>query len=264
MRNNARFVAVQWNIGGGLTRATNSDNTLDESYNIDDLGYVIQKLKQLDPDVMTLQEIHGDNNYNQASIIAKALGCEYLTCQMLSPSHLNENYNLGVAIISRFPMQNLCQGLFKNPKLSISRPNGSIWKTHDKGFVSSTISINNIPVEVFSTQLMPLHRFEQSVDSEVAKVVYRDIDTKLRPREGAYLIGGDFNIDLERIADYFPQISAHGEEVEQSAPTFANGKRYDHVLFGGIQLISSRVDDDVLTDHYPIISQFELEKENHE
>jgi hypothetical protein len=63
------------------------------------------------------------------------------------------------------------------------------------------------------------------------------------------------------IFEFLPELLCEGmKEVMLSAPTTPKGKRYDRVMYKGLlKHNGSFVDTDVLTDHYPICSEFEIE-----
>ena len=48
-------------------------------------------------------------------------------------------------------------------------------------------------------------------------------------------------------------------EVIQEDPTTPKGKRLDHLLYTGIENLTSRVSRNVRTDHYPIIAEFQID-----
>ena len=66
---------LQWNIGGGKIRDINSDPTKEidsviSSYSEEGLDYIITNIKELNVDIITLQETHSDKNTIQAEVIA--------------------------------------------------------------------------------------------------------------------------------------------------------------------------------------------------
>ncbi|MCL2173774.1 endonuclease/exonuclease/phosphatase family protein [Candidatus Saccharibacteria bacterium] len=254
-----KFKTIQWNIGGALIRDPHSDKTLDGSYNVDGLDYIVQKLKSVQPDIITLQEIHLNDHDNQAAEIARKLGGEYhFVSGKFSNSHLKPDQFLGMAILSRHPIKNSRTAKFPNPQLVIQRPNGELWRTHDKGVIIGEIDLTGEIIEVMSTQAVPLHRFFVDMTTSMGQAMCAKIQRVLLPKLPKYLIQGDFNIDSPSLKDFFPGIVNGGHEIIQDTPTGVWGRRNDHILYGGLKLLSSRVDDQVLTDHYPIISEFEI------
>lgn len=73
------------------------------------------------------------------------------------------------------------------------------------------------------------------------------------------LVQGDFNINEESFRNTFPSIFTKGfEEVLIQEDTTPRGRKYDHVLYKGLTLKSFKIDNQVLTDHYSLISEFEV------
>lgn len=74
-------------------------------YDIDGLETIIDMLARANPDIITLQETHEAGTYSQAGEIADALGLPYWVNDRFGESHIDSGYQLGQAIISRFPLQ---------------------------------------------------------------------------------------------------------------------------------------------------------------
>lgn len=68
---------LQWNIGGGKIRTPSSNPELEQSYSIDGLAEIAQLAKKYDPDIVTLQETHANDNFVQVDKLAKDLGLPY-------------------------------------------------------------------------------------------------------------------------------------------------------------------------------------------
>lgn len=65
---------VQWNIGGGKLLTEGADPLLLSSYREEGLPQIIELLRELNPDIITLQETHALNGHSQPERIAQALG----------------------------------------------------------------------------------------------------------------------------------------------------------------------------------------------
>jgi endonuclease/exonuclease/phosphatase (EEP) superfamily protein YafD len=113
-------------------------------------------------------------------------------------------------------------------------------------------------VSVLTTHLIPFRRFNVDTSSEEAAKVFSDVQKKLKVG-GTMLLQGDFNINSESLQSVLSDMFAAGvQEVWQIDPTTPKGHRYDHVLFRGMRNTSSSTVSSVQTDHYPIVSTFEL------
>jgi endonuclease/exonuclease/phosphatase (EEP) superfamily protein YafD len=74
------------------------------------------------------------------------------------------------------------------------------------------------------------------------------------------LVQGDFNLDFSSLKEILATFMQNTEEVIQNQPTNPKGRKLDHIVFSGLSLVKSSVLDDVLTDHYPVVSKFELNR----
>jgi endonuclease/exonuclease/phosphatase (EEP) superfamily protein YafD len=82
---------------------------------------------------------------------------------------------------------------------------------------------------------------------------------KLTPTTEKYIYQGDLNYNDSSIAEYLPKLIEAGiREVILTEPTTPKGRKYDHVLYRGVTHLKSTIISDVLTDHFPIYSEFEI------
>ncbi len=61
---------LTWNIGGGKLLKAGEDPGLMASYSVDGLDSIVRKIRDTDPDIITLQEVEGDETNNQIDNIA--------------------------------------------------------------------------------------------------------------------------------------------------------------------------------------------------
>lgn len=249
---------VQWNIGGGNIRDLESDPTLMESYQKENLNYVIEKLKAYRPDIVTLQEVHEDEKENQAAIISKELGLPYFVSDIYNASHLNPSKQLNQAIISRFPLKEHSFAFFFNPMYRKVMKDGSEWVSHEKGVTRCVAEVEGREIVIETLHLIPFGKFGADINDESGKKVRASIEDLLEKEHEPYLIQGDFNYpNIQTLLPHIYENELH--EVGGKVGTTPKGNIYDHVLFRGLkQSNNPLIDSTVLTDHYPILSQFEL------
>jgi len=248
---------VQWNIGGGKIREEASDATSDESYKRDGIEYIIDTLKTLSPNIITLQETHASENEVQAQIIAEALGLPFYINDDYDDSHVEKGQRLGQAIISSFPISKHSFELFLNPKYRLERPDGSVWISHDKGVSRCVVDVG-VPITVETLHMIPFRRFGVDVHTTGTDVL-KDVATKLLTDAPHVLIQGDFNTHGEPLSNFLPSLFQNNlEEIYTGAITTPKGRDYDRIIVRGLKHISTRVIDSVLTDHYPVYSEFEI------
>jgi endonuclease/exonuclease/phosphatase family metal-dependent hydrolase len=245
---------VQWNIGGGKARKPDSDINLLSSYDTDGLDEIIKLLKELSPDIITLQEVHSDATSNQAETIAKAVGLKYCVSDFYADSHIEKGQKLGQGIISRYKITDHSFQLFTNPQYEVVWEDGSKAISHDKGVTTCVIEVDGKPLVLKTLHAIPFRRFEIDPLGEDARPVLEDMQAKLKV-EDDFIIQGDFNLDYPTLAPVLPKLFAQANEITLDNPTTPKGRKYDHVVFRGLSLISTQILDNVLTDHYPVVTE---------
>jgi endonuclease/exonuclease/phosphatase (EEP) superfamily protein YafD len=251
---------LQWNIGGGRLRGPDDDPTDARTYRHEQIEAVIQTIRQYEPDIITLQETHSDKRRSQTEQIATALNLPFYVSDVYADSHLEKGQGLGQAIIARHPMAEHSFALFLNPRLEATGVDGSHWKSHDKGVTSCRMRIaDNIVLNVKTSHSVPYRKFNINPRASELRPLREDMAQKLLPEEDHYLYQGDLNHDDTSVKSFLPALFESGiEEVLANDPTTPKGRRYDHVLYKGIQHIRSVVGPNVLTDHFPVYSEFEI------
>jgi endonuclease/exonuclease/phosphatase family metal-dependent hydrolase len=248
--------AVQWNIGGGMIRRENSDPISAESYNLADVRYVMEKLKEYRPDIITLQETHADEMSSQAAEIARDLGMEYFVNDRYDQSHIDPSKGLCQSVISRFPLSGHSFLLFFNPHYRKVMENGVEWVSHDKGMTTCKVDVLGRSLTLQTLHFIPFRHFGVDPTTSEAANVVNSIEALIKKGESPYLLQGDFN--HEQLSD-FPGVIAGLRELGGHIPTTPHGRIYDHVLCRRLQPIDVWVDDSVLTDHFPIVTTLDFE-----
>lgn len=255
-----QITTVQWNIGGGKILSSGSDPITMSSYSEDGLDYIVASLKTIQPDIIALQEIHINDELNQAEYIADQLGMKHWISDVLADSHLEEGQKLSQAIISKYPITDKEFQLYVNPNKQAPSDDGStIWYSHDKGLTRCNIQLGKIMLSATTTHLTPFRLFSIDPQSEEGRYILKDVENKLINNSSHQLIQGDFNLDFAQLAPIFPDlINEDLKEVSLEEGTTPKGKRYDHVLYRGVRLVESTIDKKALTDHYPVITKFDV------
>jgi endonuclease/exonuclease/phosphatase family metal-dependent hydrolase len=250
---------VQWNIGGGKLLTEGADPLLLSSYRQDGLDAIIALLREINPDIITLQETHAADGHNQPETIAKALGYAGWVNDEWAESHVEEGQKLGQGIITRLPIKEHSFEWFTNPNFEAVWEDGSIAKSHDKGRTRCMVMLpNGTEVTVQTLHTIPLRRFNVAPDSPEAQKMYANIASKLAS-DGIDILQADFNIDAQSLRQAFPTLFAAGfDEVVQQMTTTPKQQYLDHVLYKGFKVVNSNTIQDVLTDHYPVVTTFEL------
>ena len=250
---------LQWNSGGGRVRKPGADIDLLASYCHDGLREIIELIKEVNPDIISLQETHKNKSQDQVQTIAKAVGLKYYISDTYADSHVEPGQKLGQGIISRFEISNHDFQLFYNPHFQVVWEDGSIAVSHDKGVTSCEIDIDDTKIALKTLHMIPFRRFGVDPLSKEAEMVLNDVQTKLKGNNDRLLIQGDFNFDQESLMAILPSLfTKEVKEIPQKEPTTPKGRKYDHIIYKGLTLTESNTVKDVLTDHYPVVSEFQL------
>ncbi len=253
-----KLTTVQWNIGGGKIRDTDSDVTLPASYSLDGLGHIAETLKAINPDIITLQETHAADGTSQPQALAEQLGYSYWTNDEYADSHVEDGFRLGQGIISRYPINNHKFRMFHNPHYQAEWEEGIV-TSHDKGITTCDIDIDGQALALMTLHAIPFRPFNIDPLSEDAREVREDMQSKIQNDSELMLLQGDFNYNEKSLESLLPSIFRPKlYEALQSQPTTPKGRFYDHVAFRGLRLDTSTADSSKLTDHYPVISTFDL------
>lgn len=247
---------VQWNIGGSHIREPGADPTVPDSYVHADPSYIADTLAQYRPDIVTLQETHADDAGSQARIISEKLGLPYVINDSYDNSHIDISQKLCQSIVSRFPISEHMFSFFLNPHFRKVMEDGSEWVSHDKGVSTAVLDIGGAELVLQTLHLIPFRKFDVDILDKAARDVAESVAMRIEKTKSPYLLQGDFN--YHDIPAFLPDIFEHGlHEAGGHAPTTPKGRIYDHVFFRGLTPVADPlVDSNVLTDHYPVVSEF--------
>jgi len=253
------ITTIQWNIGGGKVLQPGGDIHRMSSYSAEGLDCIIDTLRELEPDIATFQEVHADGSHNQVETIARAAGLPYYVSDFYSDSHIEPGQRLGQGIISRYPLTKHVFRMFTNPDYETVWENGITVRSHDKGVTSCAITVDETELVLKTLHLIPFGLFGVDPRSVAAQAVLLDVQDKVRDDAPRLLVQGDFNLDVMNLRSILPLlIDDSMQEITQVDPTFRGRKRLDHVVFRGLRLVRSGVVDTVRTDHFPVVSVFEI------
>lgn len=252
-----KLTTLQWNIGGGKIRTADSDPTNESSYTKEDLPYIADVIKKYSPDIVTLQESHTDDKTSQAEQLSRLTDLQYWVNNAYDHSHLTDGQELSQSVLSKFPISNHEFSFFVNPKYEVVRENGEKWISHDKGVTSCVVELPQGSVEVRTSHMIPFRKFNVDPNTDEVANVRADIQSKLVIRSSHLLVQGDFNYDDPSLRKFLPGLFEQGiQEVETVLPTTPKGRRYDHIMYKGLNFVKFSVDETTLTDHYPVIVEF--------
>lgn len=265
-----KITTLQWNIGGGTLLRPNADPALlaaHEQAGQDGMTAIIDLIRRYHPDIITLQETHANGSDSQPKQIAEALGYATWVNHVYADSHVEAGQQLGQGIVSRWPLaKEPVFDNFWNPRLK-RWIDGTDAPSHDKGRTRAELDLGNGRLlGVQTSHSLPFRKYGLDLTTnKTAQTILQDMAAKFTPPRAAATIAeltqADLNINAESVRSTLPTLFAQGfEEVVQRDPTNVKGRRYDHILFRGLRLLSSTT---IIfgSDHYPIVSEFELSDE---
>lgn len=241
-----------WNIGGAHT--VNSNQVFD--YDKENLPYFAENLRSLKLDVICIQESHTNKNDVLAGRLADMLGMPFVFDSPRSPSHIDENYQLSNAIISKYPIEDTQHILLPDPSFELFFQNGTKAR-----LFHTYVQTAQIRGAMFAnTHLQPLHLFGyswgegvgQKLASETERVFLDNLEVPL-------LFAGDFN--TSHLQQAFPQLttSFHLQFALDDRPTDNRGKKVDYILYSPeFTLVASDLIITSESDHYLGWAEFEL------
>lgn len=237
---------LQWNIGG----AKDANNS-----RLDVLKDIVEIIRRENPDFITLQEVHSKGSFSQAKLIADILGYAHFINDEYDDSHIESGFRLGQSIISKYPSLKHSFQLFKNPNLSIERPDGSTWVTHDRGITTCMATVDSIEITVQTLHVTPFHRFNVDYMSDEAREARESLNKYISDNQ-PLIVQGDFNFNNSSLSDFVAKVgNGNIEEIKNEIPTRPNGKISDHILYRGLKLEGFIViSEGVKTDHFPIVA----------
>ena len=186
---NKQIRIASWNIAGAH-KYTSSDHL---NYEAEDISYFAEQLKRVDPDIIFLQETHLNSDRSIARDIANLLNYENVYEVDVSPSHIDSNFRLGNAIISKAPLSHIKDAYYPYPDFELRFPNGKLARDrHDK-----MVQIYKFgDIMICNTQMCPLSLFGYSYVEGLGKEIALQIEDILIDNLTTPLIfAGDFNTD---------------------------------------------------------------------
>lgn len=221
--------------------------------------------KELAPDILALSEVHMDNLDGKSDMVTKIsqdLKLPYHKCYAQSPSHLDTSKYLGLAVLSKHHIENYTSFLLPNPRLQVTRPDGSQWTTFDKGAQKLTCNIDGKRLTLFNLHYFPFHHFQRRMnDNEFSDIRMDLVDILLSDNRTPTIITGDFNNKGLPLQMAFPELFEHNRfrqaVITNSTVVGLSNEQFDHILYTPAML--HRNDGYAqrnYSDHYAVIADF--------
>lgn len=189
-------------------------------------------------DVLSLSEVHLEDKATSAMVqrIAQALGMQHHASLALSNSHLDTSKQLGMAVVSRYPILEQEEFIIPSPKLEVTKPNGEKWTMFDKGGQRATLDVDGKEVELVNFSYFPFHHFGRRVDEpDFAELRQQLVDVLLGSSKNTpTIITGDFNNKGIELAKAFPELiqdNALEQAVKVDSTVIGYNEQIDQILY---------------------------------
>ncbi|WP_157762726.1 endonuclease/exonuclease/phosphatase family protein [Nocardia yamanashiensis] len=181
------FRVVTWNIAGG--RRSLSTGAFD--YSEVDLPYFAEKLRRLNPDVINVQESEIGPDGSTARTLAELLGYSHVYETKMCPSHISEGKDLGLAVLSRLPIEGAQAQRLPTTRLDLKVRGVSV-EPYDR----YAQRVNVAGINVVNLHPTPLGFFGHSYEEGAGAEHAREIGTAVRGMvEGPAVVAADLNTD---------------------------------------------------------------------
>lgn len=196
---------ASWNIAGAhRIRSLERFDYADE-----EIEYFADCLKKIDADVICLQEAHTNDERSNASDIARLLGMPFVYNAVNSPSHIDKDFKLGNAILSKVELEHIDSINYPYPAFDLFFSDGRPAVVHHK--MIQIYSYKNTMIT--NTQMLPLTVFGERYDSGPGVELAESIQDLLIDRLRSPLIFcGDINFDIP--SDIYPKLYKSLDLVE--------------------------------------------------
>ena len=208
-----------WNVGQDLRNKEINQNSYE---------YIKTQIERNNIDIIAFQEAITESNNLQslANYISENTELKYCEEISLSPSDMNENDKMGVAICSKFKISHNEKYILENPNLIYQKTDIVTYWSHDKGFNIS--QIEGLNTTVIEGHCLPFHIFGESPLKY--KNIYEKLEDKIlniiKTNKNVILLG-DFN--YTNIFELFPKLKDKMKCVYKNENT-RKDKQIDYIL----------------------------------
>ena len=246
---------ASYNISCGLYEDNKNVDFFDKekSTNIDLnlFNDLIRIINEENIDIICFQEIITSKEINYINKIIEKTNLKYEEHYETSPCHIIENTNMGIAILSKFPIDSSIKRLFTNPKLSKTTSSGVTHHIYDKGLLSTKININNKYLNILTHHGFPFRRFNSTSEENIKTFIEFDNYIKeINPD----IITGDFN--SETYLNMMPYTKDNYIKTIDEVTT-DDGMKYDNILLKKNKQYQAKIIKS-LSDHYIVINEIEI------
>ena len=224
------------NISGGLAMVGQKHG--DMSFRRISPKDYIAHFRVYQPDILALSEVHmeqKDGTSTMVEMLAAELDLPYYRCCYQSPSHLEPDKYLGLAVLSKHPIEQYFSFYLPNPKLKVTKPDGSQWTLFDKGAQRLTLNVQGRRLTISNLHYFPFHHFHRQMNDAEFAGIRRELVNMLLSRDHTpSIITGDFNNKGLHLQVAFPELFQHDQfcqAVEAETTVVGLHEQFDHILY---------------------------------
>jgi endonuclease/exonuclease/phosphatase family metal-dependent hydrolase len=223
------------NISGGLIFAGQTYGEM--LFSKVSLEQYISYFKSKDADLLCLSEIHLESKTGSEMVkrLAHELGFPYHSSLTLSTSHLDTSKQLGMGVLSKYPIIKQEEFNIPSPKLEIDRPNGDHWVMFDKGGQRVYLDFEGKTIAIVNFSYFPFHHFGRSVDEpEFQELRSQLLSVLLGNADIPTIITGDFNTKGHDVRKAFPELFKEDtikQAVRVKSTVVGSDDQLDQILY---------------------------------
>jgi len=236
-----------YNISGGFFKEDETKDFFDKekSDSVDNrlLNEIIKIINEEQIDVIGFQEIITTEEVGYIKSIIDNTDLKYCAFFELSPCHIVNDTDCGIAILSRYPIDDVDMRKFTNPKLAKQTSSGKTYYTFDKGCLTCTIN----GMKILTHHGFPYRRFNSTPEANLS--CFEEFDMfiqELKPD----VVTGDFN--AEKFIDFMDYTRANYVKTIDEVTT-VDGMKFDNILVKGNTNYNTKIVKS-LSDHFMVIA----------
>jgi endonuclease/exonuclease/phosphatase family metal-dependent hydrolase len=217
---------MTWNIAGAVANENPASATVAET-----TRRIANCIVALNPDIVSLQEVPFFDGAASglAEELASATALKHCYSIAVSPSHLHANAQLGIAVLSRYPLTGVERVNLPNPGLTVE-VNGKTERSHDRGMLVAKLLFQDREMHYVCMHLPPFAMFKRHPAEPLFAPLKAALKNALLPlADRPLIIAADLN--TETVRHVVPDLlQKHGCFELIYAPTKIDGSVCDQIV----------------------------------
>lgn len=235
--NISECVTSFWDLQVGVDRHAHANHS------VENMQQILEHIRSLDIDVICFQEypvrIHGKPVLRD--LIVGYTDLVHCYERATYPGFLLRDSEIGVSVFSRFSLEDSSFSFFENPNITIQNPAGQIYRTFDKGLITTWVNTGRSGFTLITGHAISFSPFGISETDypgsfqEILRCVNRTL-----PHSRALVFTGDFN--TQHLPEILPTLNKTLTDWptgpttvsgEMEGADFGDGRKLDYFMTGG-------------------------------